>query len=98
LKLEAIRVRVPIEEAPALKRRLAVLWVCRPRGDSQAPTVSGYTSKKPTLQSPYEERLNHHTLRVHLLSLWVFDEETGRILMKLDQPMAKEKPSEGISR
>ncbi len=86
----AFKIRVPIEEAPALKNRMKLLWICKPRSGSEPATFSGHFYKAATLKRLDEEREHNYYLNVDLLSFWVYDPVTGRILKKFDQETAKQ--------
>ena len=87
-------VKVPRDEAPALKPRLKLLLVTQLDGASVLPPgigihesrkgATGLRYLKPTISAPQEVSTYEYALSGDVLGLWAFDEETGRVLGKFD--------------
>jgi len=86
-------VEVPVSslEAPALKPRLRILLVC----SGLSPSIAKNTvTFRPTLNLPISGSVEHQYLDADSVAVWVFDDETGRILMKKSIPVVR--PRVGI--
>jgi len=78
------RLPVPIEQAPALKDQVGVLYLCELFRGSGFHTFSGRTSTSATFSNPSELSESYSYVRVNLLSVWLFDRNSRRVLMKID--------------
>ncbi len=72
---------VPVEEARFIKDRLKVLIVCRIKDN---PLMSGTDYHKATMTSPSETTARYKYLHITPVSLWVFDDETGKVYLTMD--------------
>jgi hypothetical protein len=77
----SVEFSVPIEEARLIKGRLKVLIVCRIKDN---PIMSGTDYHKATMTSPFEKKARYKYLHITPVSLWVFDDETGKVYLTLD--------------
>jgi hypothetical protein len=83
------------KDARILKKTLALLFLCqvKPRTGSPAYIIEERTTKRPTIDSPYEGETIDRLVFVELLQIWVYDTKTGEIYAKYDpvqRPAAKE--------
>jgi hypothetical protein len=72
---------VPVQEARLIKDHLKVLIICRIKDD---PLLVGTDHHKATMASPKEETARYKYLHVTPVSLWVFDDETGKVYLTMD--------------
>jgi hypothetical protein len=83
-RVRRFRLPVSIAEAPAMKDQLGVLFVCELFTGPGFQTFSGSASISGTFWDPSELRESYSYVRVNLLSVWLFDRRTRRVLMKVD--------------
>jgi hypothetical protein len=76
-----LRFHLPVPEAKAVGDRLRVLIICSIK---EVPVMSGSTYNAPTISKPYQIFIKYKYLHVALDSIWVFDDETGRVYAKQD--------------
>lgn len=90
-----LHVPVPVDKAPAVKDRLAVIVVAAigpenipekmtPLGDAAQAEATGYRYKEAKIDSPTEVRTYQHALEAQILGLWVYDTGTGEVFGKFD--------------
>ena len=86
LRSNTITAEVPasLDVAPSLKPSLRVLAVFECSGASDA-VVSGVYHLEPEISSPVETFHHYTYLRGTLLSIWVYSQDSGRILGKFSQ-------------
>jgi hypothetical protein len=74
-----VRFHLPVAQAKVLSDRLRVLIVCSIK---EAPVANGYAYNAPTISDPIEIAIKDNYLHVSLDSIWVFDDETGKVYVK----------------
>jgi hypothetical protein len=72
---------VPAAEARLIKDHLKVLIVCRIKDN---PLLVGADHHKATMTSPQETTARYKYLHIAPVSLWVFDDETGKVYLTTD--------------
>lgn len=81
--VKEVRFHLPISEAKAIGDRLRVLVICSIK---EVPVMSGSAYSAPTISAPVEIAFKDKYLHVTLDSIWVFDDETGKVLAKQELP------------
>jgi hypothetical protein len=74
-----VRFHLSVDEARDLRDRLRVLIVCRIK---EPPVTNGSAYNQPTISDPTEIAIKDNYLHVALDSIWVFDDETGKVYAK----------------
>jgi len=74
-----VRFHLPAAEAKKLRDLLRVLIVCSIK---EPPVTNGYAYNAPTISDPTEIAFKDNYLHVALDSIWVFDDETGKVYAK----------------
>jgi hypothetical protein len=77
----SVQFSVPANEAKLIKGRLKVLVVCRMKDN---PLMSGMNYHKATMTSPNETTAHYKYLHITPVSLWIFDDETGKVYLTMD--------------
>jgi hypothetical protein len=73
-------------EAKELKPRLRAMVICKLRTE---PLLTSYVHQNPTIQSPYDFATTFRFLHVTPLEVWVFDDLTGKVLVKSSEVFAE---------
>jgi hypothetical protein len=74
-----VRFHLSVAEARNLSDRLRVLVVCSIK---EPPVTNGNAYNAPTISHPIEIAIKDNYLHVSLDSIWVFDDETGKVYVK----------------
>jgi hypothetical protein len=83
------KVQVPPADAAQLGESIAVLLVCTL---VEPYIASDSVQQKPTPEKPRDYLAQYYYLNVHLLELWFYDFNTGKVLLKMKAGEASHEP------